>query len=214
MGSTRLPGKSLMEVLPGMSLIELVLRRCLAADMPERVILCTSDDSACDPLDEMAQSLGAGVVRGSETDVLSRFVVAVEDYAPRYIVRVCADNPLVDPGLMDDLARAVVSAGAIYGRYDGLLDGLGCEVVLAEALREASAEASQKVREHVTAFVDCEKNDDCLLVSPPCGLADSVNRLDIDTEEDMKRMRAFIAGLPAEYAPLWGAEMIAAALSR
>lgn len=214
MGSTRLPGKSLMEILPGMPLIEMVLRRCLAARLPEKVVLCTSSDEACAPMAELAHNLGAEVVRGSENNVLSRFVEAVNRYAPRHVVRVCADNPLVDPGLMDMIAESTMRAGAVYGRFEGLLDGLGCEIVSASALKAAMQDATPEVREHVTAFVDCEDGDACHLPHAPACLANSVDRLDIDTEADMERMRTFIAALPQEEAPLWSAEIIAAALQR
>jgi|TARA_Y100000031_G_scaffold154673_1_gene203122 spore coat polysaccharide biosynthesis protein SpsF len=98
MGSSRLPGKSFSKIYKGLSLLEMVILRVMKSKILDMIILATSKESNCDPLVELADRLGIFTVRGSEIDVLSRFVEAIQQYNPDVIVRVCADNPLTDPG--------------------------------------------------------------------------------------------------------------------
>jgi len=98
MGSNRLPGKSMAKVYEDYGLLEVVILRVMKAKKLDMVILATSKENNCDPLVELAERLGILTVRGGEMDVLSRFVEAIQLYKPDVVVRVCADNPLIDPG--------------------------------------------------------------------------------------------------------------------
>ena len=86
MGSSRLPGKSLAKVYKKYSLLEMVLLRVLRAENPDVVILATSEESNCDPLEEISSRLGILTVRGSETDVLSRFESAIKQVQSDIVV--------------------------------------------------------------------------------------------------------------------------------
>ena len=54
---------------------------------------------------DLAASLGVDVVRGSEDDVLARYVQAVDEHLLT-IVRITSDCPFTDPAIID----AVISA--------------------------------------------------------------------------------------------------------
>ena len=213
MGSTRLPGKSLMPVWKDMSLLEMVLRRVRVARRPDVVILATSEKNNCNPLESLALSLGAEVIRGDEENVLSRFVTAVEVYSLDAVIRVCADNPLVDPGELDRLARCFELSGCDYVTNNtpesGLPDGLGAEMVRAELLVRHLLLAHARSREHVTAFISelpvHSLSETCFAPGELClpGF-----RLDIDTQTDLVYMRDFLASLPEEDGPLWDAVAI------
>ena len=103
MGSSRLPGKVLMDVA-GRPLLARVLERVGMAETVDEVVLATSDSSADGPLAELAEDLGVRCHRGSEQDVLRRMREAANVAAADVVVRVTGDCPLIDPGLVDEEA--------------------------------------------------------------------------------------------------------------
>lgn len=209
MGSSRLPGKSLMPVWRDMPLIELVLRRVLAARELHAVVLATSDAPGDDPLAELAGSLGVTVYRGPEDDVLERFIGALEREPSDGVVRVCADNPFVDPAAIDELVRLFRTAqpcdyASNHTAASGLPDGAGAEIASAGALRRAAREATTRDdRQHVTSYIREHADGFAIAVAPPPDPPWPFVRLDIDTPEDLDRMRQLADRLPPEGAPLW-----------
>lgn len=156
LGSSRLPGKVLAE-LAGAPLLARMVERVRAARSLARVVLAVPETSTDEPLVRLAASLGIDCIRGSETDVLSRFMRAVDLTGAETVVRLTADCPLIDPALIDlCVQRFRESAGCEYLAFaaDAYPDGLDTEVVAASALRSACAEARvPSEREHVTPFI-------------------------------------------------------------
>ncbi len=211
MGSTRLPGKSLQRVWRDTTLLELVLRRVRAASKLDEVVLATTDSGADDPLLELAARLSIAAFRGSEDDVLDRFAAALAAHPADAVVRVCGDNPFVDPSaidaLIEDFAAGAVDYATNAGEASGLPDGSGVEIASAEALRRAAAEASEIAdREHVTPFL--RRGGFAVRELPPPRPRWPRLKLDIDDPADLERMRRVAAELPEEGAPLWPLEAI------
>lgn len=157
MGSSRLPGKVLME-LAGRPMLRFMLDRLapLTTLGVERVVVATSTDPRDDPVEETARGAGVAVVRGSEHDVLSRYVEALDAFPATTVVRLTADCPLADPRLVVAVidrhreAKADFTCNVLPRTFP---KGLDVEVVDADALRAAHAEAGDPVeREHVTPF--------------------------------------------------------------
>jgi spore coat polysaccharide biosynthesis protein SpsF len=209
MGSTRLPGKSLMPVWGEMPLLELVLRRVSAAQEVDEVVLATSDGPGDDVLAALAARLGIAVHRGPELDALERFAGALERHPADAVVRVTADNPFVDPQSIDELVRFFRRAqpcdyAANLREESGLPDGSGAEIASADALRRAAREATRADdREHVTSFMYAGPGDFRTASAPPPDPPWPFVRLDVDTAEDLERMRSLAEALPPEHAPLW-----------
>src|SRR5687767_7584473 len=99
MTSTRLPGKVLMDVSGRPMLAWQIerLQRCAA----QEIVLATTSNAADDPVVELAARLGIRSFRGSEHDVLARFVGAARQAHADVVVRVTADCPLLDPAITD-----------------------------------------------------------------------------------------------------------------
>lgn len=157
-GSTRLPGKALLDVA-GRPMIAHVVDRALAIDGVDAVVLATTVNPADDALADFARRRGMACTRGSEADVLDRFHQAVTEHPADAIVRVTADCPLLDPrvsGLV--LAEYRRRAGDIdYAsnvRPPTYPDGLDTEVLSREVLERAWREADRASdREHVTSYI-------------------------------------------------------------
>lgn len=211
MGSNRLPGKSLAKVYKDISLLEIVLLRVLRAEMIDSVVLATSAESNCDRLEEIASGLGVKTIRGSEEDVLSRFVQAIRLSNAQTVVRVCADNPLIDPGEIDKLAVFFDKNNFDYAANNtpecGLPDGLGCEIVKSEILLYIAKKTKEpSFREHVTSYIKAHSDQFSLgWLKTEKDLWWPELKLDIDTQADLEKMRKFCSSLPKENPPYWTA---------
>jgi len=155
MGSSRLPGKVLAQ-LGDATMLAQVIRRLRMARRVDEIVVATSTAAADDDVVREAGRLGAGVHRGSETDVLGRFVGAARSYRADAIVRITADCPMLDSGVVDQVIGAlgddVDYASNTHER--SYPRGLDTEVLHRDTLeRIARLGRSPAAREHVTAFV-------------------------------------------------------------
>jgi len=213
-GSTRLPGKVLQD-LGGHPVLEWVVRAAKAATQIDTVIVATSTLAGDDVVADLADSLGVPVVRGSEDDVLSRYVAALDAYPADAIVRLTADCPLLDPTLIDAVAGAW--AGSPTHDYVSTLvarclpRGLDVELVTAQALRAVDRIAVDHDRVHVTSLLYAQPTAYRLLgvcVTPPANDL----RVTLDTQEDLVLLRALVAELP-DAPPAWN-DVVAVLRSR
>lgn len=96
LGSTRLPRKMVLPFFQEKNILQLIIEKLIFffPDIP--VILATSAESSNDLLEIEALQLGCNVYRGSENDVLTRFIEAGKKFGCLNIIRVCADNPFLD----------------------------------------------------------------------------------------------------------------------
>jgi spore coat polysaccharide biosynthesis protein SpsF len=105
MGSTRLPGKSLMDI-NGQPMLSLLLRRLRRSGV-DQIVLATTNKREDEVLCEWATANGVTFFCGSETDVLQRTVAAHRMMGSDIVVRVCGDTPLIEPELIDQAVSAV-----------------------------------------------------------------------------------------------------------
>jgi spore coat polysaccharide biosynthesis protein SpsF len=168
-------------------------------------VVATSTQAGDDTVADLAGSLGVPVVRGSEDDVLSRFVAALDAHPADAIVRLTADCPLLDPTLIDAVAGAWAAApspdyvSTVLVRC--LPRGLDVELVTAAALRAVDRIALGPDRVHVTSRLYAEPTAYRLLglcVTPPANDL----RVTLDTREDLALLRAVVAELP-DAPPSW-----------
>ena len=157
MSSTRLPGKVLKPLL-GRPMIERQIERLGLCRRVDRLVVATSDDPGDDELTACLVGLGVAVFRGPLDDVLGRFVGALDQFGPaRQVVRLTADCPLTDWRLIDRLIEMQVEFAWDYCANDLVRtwpQGLDAEIMTADALRTAAAEATDPGdREHVTPFI-------------------------------------------------------------
>jgi spore coat polysaccharide biosynthesis protein SpsF len=115
MESTRLRGKIVAPVARW-PLLTLIIERLKGAPL-DGIWLATSTSAADDVTEAWGRSAGLDVFRGSEDDVLSRFAAIVADRDPGWVVRLTADDPFVDAGvvgiLVDDALRAPTSVALL-----------------------------------------------------------------------------------------------------
>ena len=156
MGSTRLPNK-VMKPIDGVPMIELLLARLARSSQIDQIVLATSVDERNTPLVEHVEKLGYVCVRGSENDVLERYLLAARQVQADVVVRITGDCPLIDPVLVDSAIEKFKSAGVDYlsnatpATYP---DGLDTEVFSLQALERAGRESQEPFdHEHVTPYL-------------------------------------------------------------
>lgn len=158
MGSSRLPGKVMMKVL-GKSMLAHQLERTLRAKTLDRVIVATSTLDRDAVVAEEAKAAGCGAFRGDEQDVLDRFYRAVVDLQPEAIVRMTADEPLMEPQVIDRVVSTYLEQPDRWDYVSNVLkptypDGIDIEVITFKALEACWKEAVlPSHREHVVGYV-------------------------------------------------------------
>lgn len=201
MGSTRLPGKVLKLAL-GKPLLEYLVERLRRAREIDALVIATSTHRADDAIEEYCRRQGVACFRGSEDDVLARYMDAATEFAADVIVRISADSPLIDPNVVDELVNEFLAASPACDYLSNTINqtyppGMNAEVFSYQALREAHCEATLSYdREHVTPFLYhnrdrfavCEKHHEPDL----SGL-----RLTVDVPEDIELVTAILERLYA-----------------
>ena len=197
MSSSRLPGKVLAELAGGVTALGLQLERLADCREVAGVVVATSDRPEDDGIAELARASRTGIVRGSLHDVLDRFALVLERFAPAGVVRLTADCPVIDPAVVDTVARRWREGSEDY--VANVLPprtfpvGMDTEVVTGTALRAADAEASDPYdREHVTPFIR-ENLERFPAASVTLGAPRPDVRLVLDTAADLERLRAVVA---------------------
>lgn len=154
MGSTRLPGKVLVQI-GQQPILKIHLSRIKKSAKVDKIIVATTLDQNDDAIAELSRQWGFGVYRGSEEDVLDRFYQAVRSYKPEWVVRVTSDCPLNDGLLIDEAITIVQNSNFDYCiTSDHFPDGMDVEVFRFEELEFAWHHATLKSdREHVTPFI-------------------------------------------------------------
>jgi glutamate-1-semialdehyde 2,1-aminomutase len=156
MGSTRLPGKTMMD-LAGTPLLDRLLRQMSGSKTLDEVVVATSTDSSDDVIETFAGGKGYKVIRGSEHDVLSRYVIAAGEAKADVVVRLTADCPLHSPDTVDEVVQAFLDANVDYACNTNPYtrpDGQDVEVFTRDVLGRAAAMATEAPdREHVTPWI-------------------------------------------------------------
>ena len=203
-GSSRLPGK-VLRPLGGRAVLDWVVRAGQSAAGVDDVVIATSTAPGDDPIVQVGERLGVPVVRGSEDDVLSRFLTAVDEHPCDAVVRLTSDCPLLDPTLIAQtvaLWRADPTVDyAATTLVRSLPRGLDVEVASVDALRRVATTATGHHRTHVTSGLYTEPGDYRLtgvVVRP----AANDLRITLDTAEDAALIEAVVAEL-GDSPPAW-----------
>lgn len=200
MTSTRLPGKVLMD-LGGRPMLERQLARLARSERVDEIVLAVTDNPEDEPLVALARTLGVRWHRGSEHDVLDRYVGAARAASAGLVVRITSDCPLIDPREVDVVVAALEEHPDRYDYAANTLErdlprGLDCEALWADVLERMGRMATSKpAREHVTWFCHAERPElfERFSVRRPYDAADL--RWTVDTPEDLALIRRLYADL-------------------
>jgi spore coat polysaccharide biosynthesis protein SpsF len=197
MGSSRLPGKTLMEIA-GKPMLGHMLERLGGCRSLGSVVVATSTDAGDNAIADFCREKKVECFRGSENDVLERYYKCAKKHGFDVVARLTGDCPLIDPETVD---RAVEKF--LKGSFDYLSNavprsfprGLDVEVFSFRALEKAHREAKDAFdREHVTHYFYANPKKfsiGSISAAPP--LFRPELRLCVDTKEDVPLIEAIFS---------------------
>ena len=166
MSSSRLPGK-ILAYIAGQPMLQRVFIRTSRSATVTETIFATTTDSTDDPVAEYCDFSGIPFTRGSQFDVLDRYYQTALQAKADVVVRITADCPVIDSGLIDDVVNTVISAQSSVSskQFDFAANrlpppwgrtypiGLDTEVCTFAVLKRAWKEAKEpQHREHVMPY--------------------------------------------------------------
>jgi len=194
MTSTRLPGKVMMD-LAGRPMLAQQIARLKRCREVRDIVIATTVNDADNPVVELAKSEGIRCFRGDEQDVLSRFLGAARQEEADLIVRLTADCPLIDPGLIDQIIHQIEAHRHECDYASNVIErtfprGLDAEAFFFDTLERIDRLASSTpAREHVTWLILREHPELFLTRSVVDSTINSDLRWTVDVQEDLDMLR-------------------------
>lgn len=160
--SARLPAK-VLEPVAGKPLLAHVVARAGAARCVDEVVVATTGLSQDDSVADVAAGIGVECFRGSAEDVLERTLAAARASYADDVIPLTADNPLIDPELIDDVVAFYRNGSFDYVTTTHMHHslnwhaertfpvGVSVQVCSIEALTDAAVRATDPIaRTHAT----------------------------------------------------------------
>ena len=192
MGSSRLPGK-ILKPLANTDVLSYDIARCREIKGVSKVIVATSQLPQDDAIAVWCQKHDVAYYRGSEEDVLERYIQCAKMYKPDYVMRVTSDCPFVDYEMASEIVTLMERERKDIVLIDGQLPrGLAVELISYEALlRIHEVGQEPRHREHVTyyAYEFKEEFESVTYIVPENRNAPEL-RITLDTEEDYTLIQA------------------------
>ncbi len=199
-GSTRLPDKMLMPFHSDGCILGILLNRINSARItaPENIVVATTVSPGDDRIVSLCERVGTKVFRGSEDDVLERFIEAAKSCGGEKVIRICADNVFLDMESLRLLYEKFRDADCDYCSFitSGSVPsirthyGFWAEAVTLDALEKAASGTSERLyHEHVTNFIYSNPGDfNCVFIPVSETVPDIEShpdlRLTVDTVDD------------------------------
>lgn len=156
--STRLPKKIILEIDEQITFLDILLKKLKNLKVKLPIILATSNLPVDNILGEFAKKHEIKFYKGSEENVLERFIDCAEENKLNTIVRICSDNPFIDLNYIekiinnykgeDYLSYKINSSPSILTHF-----GFFTEIVSLKALKKVASEKDGNCNEHVTNCV-------------------------------------------------------------
>lgn len=203
MGSERLPGKAVAEVM-GKPLTYWIIERLKPYG---QVVLATTTQAADDELVEVARMAEVPCYRGAVDDVIGRMEGARSRYAPQaeFVMRALGDCPFLHGKFVERAARVMQQT---YSEFFQWHTAPSCHPVYGAREFPYQVEAWKrvveraKVREHVDNYFFTHRHEFCTVYhEPPPNIYFRPYRLEVDWPDDLELVRA-IAEQVGMLAPL------------
>lgn len=213
LGSTRLPQKMIIPFYSSKGILETIISRIIQRKFNFPIILATTANPKDDVIEKIASDAGIKHFRGSEDNVLDRFIKAGEQYKIDKIIRICADNPFLDLNALEYLAKSFINRDVDYWCY-ALSDntptikthyGFWAEGVKLSALKKVKDYTKDSLfLEHVTNYIYSNPNNFSIHFEPIEKIIEEQQsiRLTVDTQEDFKLCQKVYSSLISNKIPI------------
>jgi spore coat polysaccharide biosynthesis protein SpsF (cytidylyltransferase family) len=207
-GSVRFSDKVIRKFYREESILEIMIKKLKRfEDIP--VIIATTTKSGDDIIAEIATNHGVSYFRGSEDNVLDRFIKAAGRFDIDHVIRICSDNPFIDVAGLEDIIHKYRRKPVDYLSYILSDDrpsikthfGLWAEIASLKALKKIAAVTNEKkYLEHVTSYIyeHPDEFDIAFIKAPEIAFNRYDIRLTTDTEEDFYLQQSVYKALITE----------------
>ncbi len=113
LSNTRLPKKALKEI-NGIPVVKYLIERIKKSKKTRNVIICTTKNEKDDELVEFLKKENYMFYRGSESDILARYLDAAKKFDTDFIVSVDGDDIYSDPSYVDKMISTYEKTNADY----------------------------------------------------------------------------------------------------
>jgi spore coat polysaccharide biosynthesis protein SpsF len=155
-GSTRLPGKVLMDIA-GKPMLWHVIERVKRCKTIDQIVVATTEQDKDKAIIELARRCGVETFAGSEDDVLDRYYQTARKFNAGIVVRITSDCPLIDPIIVDKVVNYYkdnIEKIDYVNTAPSFPEGVDTEVFCFNALETAWKDAKKRYeREHVTMYM-------------------------------------------------------------
>jgi len=187
--SSRLPAKIMLD-LAGKTLLERVYETVSKSNKIDQIIVATSNKVSDDIVEVKLKSLKIECFRGDLNNVLKRFFDATQKYQTKNIIRITADNPLMDHTVIDDLLHHYEQSKSEYSTFSNAIYGLSAEVFSYDALKLAYDNTYDTYdQEHVTPYI--RNNCKTIMIDIDKKYKRPESSVTVDTLEDYIKMQQF-----------------------
>ena len=160
-GSSRFPNKIFSE-LAGNSLLDICINKLRSNKNINRIIVSTTINKIDDKIKKYCEERNILYFRGSEDNVLKRFIDTCEEYKVEKLIRVCSDNPLLSMKYLNILIKNFKNKYDYCSFYTKNNEpvitkpiGVFAEGVTKNALHKAlrNSKNDKLAKEHVTYYI-------------------------------------------------------------
>tara|TARA_Y100000996_G_scaffold412026_3_gene397250 strand:+ start:622 stop:1386 length:765 start_codon:yes stop_codon:yes gene_type:complete len=161
MGSSRLPGKTLMKLNENYTTLDFVISQLSSSKLIDEIVIATTNLESDNVIEEHAKKLKIKCFRGESDDVLDRYYQCAKKFQFDNIVRITADCPLIDPSIVDEVILKFKSENNDYCTNTLVRTfpvGTDVEIFSYDTLEKTWENATlPSEREHVTPFIRNKK---------------------------------------------------------
>ena len=197
MGSSRLPGK-MLEIIGNRTLLELALLPLHDSRQVSEICIATTTSYSDDQLCQVGERIGYPVFRGSENDLLARFIGAIDWLKladEDILVRVCGDNLLTDTKSLDQAIDDFMTDSNVDLVTNAGPEGYPCGTIwefsrVSLLRRLCGLPLNEYEREHIFMYVHSRPFEFRIYrIICPAFIREEHFRLTIDETEDLEFAR-------------------------
>jgi spore coat polysaccharide biosynthesis protein SpsF (cytidylyltransferase family) len=188
MGSTRLPGKAMLD-FGGCPLIEHLFRRIEGTKLGGNIYFATTERSEDTQMADLIAQLGIEVFRGANEDVAGRYLALAQLKGIAWIVRITGDCPFVDAESLDYCLSQCdfLHSDIVYTTKGKFPIGIDYEVFSTDLLASEWLAMTPEEKEHVTLrFYGTQSRAQIRQFTTPDSWIETKQTFTIDTESDYR----------------------------
>jgi len=191
--STRLPLKVLrgVNVDRTKSMLDIIISKAKQSQLTSKIVLCTSDESCDDILEDVAYKNNIDIYRGESDEVICRLLNVAEKENADYIIRITGDNIFVAGEYIDEQITLCIENDLDYCRLANVPIGATAEVIKVSALKHLMKTIDPAVSEYLMLYIFNPEIYKCGILNAKQDFSNL--SITVDTPQDINNVKEIIA---------------------